>query len=80
MKLQPPKCPRCGALVRPDVVLFGEPIDGQSYEHLQTELEKGFDIVFSIGALCLAWFAIRLLTGGKRKQPALAPGAFAKKA
>jgi NAD-dependent deacetylase len=45
----PPKCPRCGALVRPDVVLFGEPIDGPSIEHLQSELEKGFDVVFSIG-------------------------------
>jgi NAD-dependent deacetylase len=45
----PPKCPRCGALVRPDVVLFGELINGPGIEHLQGELEKGFDIVFSIG-------------------------------
>lgn len=45
----PPKCPRCGALVRPDVVLFGELIDGRGVEHLQTELEKGFDVIFSIG-------------------------------
>lgn len=45
----PPKCPRCGALVRPNVVLFGELIDGPGVEHLQSELEKGFDIVFSIG-------------------------------
>ena len=26
------------------------------------------DIVFTVGVLCLAWFAIRLLTGEKRKQ------------
>jgi NAD-dependent deacetylase len=45
----PPKCPRCGTLVRPDVVLFGELINGPGIEHLQSELEKGFDIVFSIG-------------------------------
>jgi NAD-dependent deacetylase len=45
----PPKCPRCGALVRPNVVLFGELIDGPGIEHLQTELEMGFDVVFSIG-------------------------------
>lgn len=45
----PPKCPRCGALVRPDVVLFGELINGPGIEHLQAELEKGFDVVFSIG-------------------------------
>ncbi len=45
----PPKCPICGALVRPDVVLFGELIDGPGIQQLQVELEKGFDIVFSIG-------------------------------
>lgn len=45
----PPKCPRCSALVRPDVVLFGELIDGPGIEQLQSELEKGFDMVFSIG-------------------------------
>ncbi len=33
----PPKCPRCTALLRPDVVLFGELIDGPGIEHLQTE-------------------------------------------
>jgi len=33
----------------PDVVLFGELIDGPGVEHIQTELENGFDIVFSIG-------------------------------
>jgi NAD-dependent deacetylase len=46
----PPKCPRCGSLIRPDVVLFGELIDGgPGIEYLQSELEKGFDIVFSVG-------------------------------
>ncbi len=45
----PPKCPRCPALLRPDVVLFGELIDGPGIENLQTELDRGFDIVFSVG-------------------------------
>lgn len=45
----PPKCPDCGALVRPDVVLFGELIDDPGIQILQAELEKGFDIVFSVG-------------------------------
>lgn len=45
----PPRCPSCGALVRPDVVLFGELIAGTGIEYLQSELEKGFDMVFSIG-------------------------------
>lgn len=45
----PPKCPRCGSLVRPDVVLFGELLSGAGIERLQSELQKGFDVVFSIG-------------------------------
>ncbi len=45
----PPKCPHCGALVRPDVVLFGEMLDGPGMEQLQIELETGFDIVLSVG-------------------------------
>lgn len=45
----PPQCPLCGALVRPDVVLFGELISGPGIEHLQEELDKGFDVVFSVG-------------------------------
>ena len=32
-----------------DVVLFGELIAGTGIEYLQSELERGFDIVFSIG-------------------------------
>lgn len=45
----PPKCPRCGALVRPDVVLFGELLDGPGIATMQSELQKGFDVVFSVG-------------------------------
>lgn len=45
----PPKCPRCSALVRPDVVLFGELLKGAGVDQMQAELLKGFDIVFSVG-------------------------------
>jgi nitric oxide reductase subunit B len=38
------------------------------------------DVVFTIGAVFLAWFAIRLLMGGKDKQPALAAASRAKRA
>ena len=47
----PPKCPRCGALVRPDVVLFGELIDGPGVEHIQTELLKRCLKDYLIGGL-----------------------------
>ena len=38
------------------------------------------DVVFAIGTVFLALFALRLLTGGKRKQQAAMPVAIAKKA
>lgn len=45
----PPRCPRCGGLVRPDVVLFGEMLPAEKIERLMFELRSGFDAVFSIG-------------------------------
>jgi nitric oxide reductase subunit B len=38
------------------------------------------DVVFAFGTLFLALFALRLLTGGKRERPALAPVARVKRA
>jgi len=45
----PPPCPRCDALLRPDVVLFGEALPFDKVSRLYTEIERGFDLVFSIG-------------------------------
>ena len=45
----PPKCPQCRGLVRPDVVLFGEPLPAEPFNRLEAELAAGFDVVFSIG-------------------------------
>ena len=45
----PPQCPACHSLIRPNVVLFGELLDGDGMDRMQAELAKGFDIVFSIG-------------------------------
>ena len=45
----PPVCHGCGALMRPEVVLFGERLDERNLERLYAELVEGFDLVFSIG-------------------------------
>jgi NAD-dependent deacetylase len=45
----PPTCPRCGALIRPDVVLFGEELPVEKLVVLQREMSRGFDLVFSVG-------------------------------
>jgi NAD-dependent deacetylase len=45
----PPRCPKCQEYIRPDVVLFGEALPFDKVSRLYTELDKGFDLVFSIG-------------------------------
>jgi NAD-dependent deacetylase len=45
----PPKCPHCGAVLRPDVVLFGEMLPEEKIERLYEELDVGFDVMFTIG-------------------------------
>jgi NAD-dependent deacetylase len=45
----PPHCQDCGGLVRPDVVLFGEWLPRAAVDELTTQLERGFDLVFSVG-------------------------------
>ncbi len=49
----PPRCPRCRAIVRPNVVLFGEELPEQKLERLWSELDTGFDLVFSVGTSSL---------------------------
>jgi NAD-dependent deacetylase len=44
-----PSCPRCGAVVRPEVVLFEEMLPPAAVARLERELERGFDLVLSIG-------------------------------
>jgi len=45
----PPSCERCGSLIRPDVVLFGEMLPSTAVARLERELVAGFDLVLSIG-------------------------------
>nr|ACU83551.1 NAD-dependent protein deacetylase [uncultured bacterium HF130_AEPn_1] len=44
----PPFCP-CSSMLRPDVVLFGEQLPMDKYGRFEMEMQRGFDIVFSIG-------------------------------
>lgn len=45
----PPPCPKCQSIVRPDVVFFGEILPEFKLKRLFTQLERGFDLYFSIG-------------------------------
>lgn len=48
-----PSCPQCGAVVRPDVVLFEEMLPAAKVTIMQREVRQGFDLVFSIGTSSL---------------------------
>ena len=65
LKQIPPKCPSCGALLRPNVVWFGESLD-QATLNRAVELSTNCDIMFVIGtsvivqpAASLPYFALR---------------------
>src|SRR5262249_53820139 len=47
------RCPQCKSIVRPDVVLFGEPLPHGPFNRFEDEMAKGFDAVFSIGTSAL---------------------------
>jgi len=65
LKEIPPKCPSCGALLRPNVVWFGESLD-QAVLNQAIELSTNCDIMFVVGtsaivqpAASLPYFALR---------------------
>ena len=45
----PPYCSKCAAILRPDVVLFGEMLPEQAIQKLMQQVEQGFDVVISVG-------------------------------
>ena len=48
-RILPPVCPECGKRMRPEVVLYGEQLPQDALERFYDELERGFDLVFSVG-------------------------------
>lgn len=48
-RVLPPPCPACAAILRPDVVLFDEPLPAAAVKRLRDELASGFDLVLTIG-------------------------------
>ncbi|OQY47740.1 MAG: NAD-dependent protein deacylase [Candidatus Parabeggiatoa sp. nov. 2] len=48
----PPHCPRCGGLLRPDVVWFGEPLSKKTLLQAITAVRQ-CDLVFSVGTSSL---------------------------
>jgi NAD-dependent deacetylase len=66
----PPGCPECGSLLRPDVVLFGEMLPSAKTDRLYAEVERGFDIVFSIGTTSVFhYIALPVILAQRRGTP-----------
>ena len=64
-------CPDCDGILRPEVVLFGEMLQEEKYWRLAKEIEKGFDVVFSIVLPIGAWSNSRRPMGVKKPSPFL---------
>ncbi len=66
----PPRCPRCEAVLRPDVVLFGEMLPQAKVKRLYGELAVGFDVVFTIGTTSVfPYIAEPVLAAGRLGIP-----------
>ncbi|MCK4835302.1 MAG: NAD-dependent protein deacylase [Candidatus Aminicenantes bacterium] len=63
----PPVCPECNAIVRPDVVFFGEKLPQHSVKILSLELDKGFDMYFSIGTSSVFPYIIQPILMARRQ-------------
>jgi NAD-dependent deacetylase len=48
-----PRCIDCHSVVRPEVVLFGEWLPEAKVKRLREEMDRGFDVVFSVGTSSL---------------------------
>ncbi len=55
----PPKCPKCNALLRPDVVWFGEPLPEDQWHKAINEASKA-DLMITIGTSLLVYPAAHL--------------------
>jgi NAD-dependent deacetylase len=49
----PPECPRCGGLMRPNVVLFGENLPENALRRVSDFVQQKVDVCFSIGTSSL---------------------------
>jgi NAD-dependent deacetylase len=65
----PPTCNECGSVIRPDIVLFNEQLPEKASFELERQLERGFDLVLSIGTTSafpyIAWPFLDASRSGK---------------
>jgi len=62
-----PRCPRCDAHLRPDVVLYGETLPLEVLDAFYQEQTKGFDLVFSVGTTSLFPYVVEPVMAAVRQ-------------
>lgn len=67
-----PRCRECNAVLRPDVVLFGEELPEKGSLDLKSQLREGFDLVFSIGTTSVfPYIAFPIELAARRARPSI---------
>jgi NAD-dependent deacetylase len=66
--LLPPLCPSCQGPIRPDVVFFGEELPEQKIERLYAEVDRGFDLVISVGTTSVFPYISEPVLAAKRAK------------
>lgn len=66
-----PRCPRCQSVIRPDIILFGEPLPLDQVSLYETQIDvQGFDLVFSVGTTSqFPYIAHPVLDAARRQKP-----------
>jgi NAD-dependent deacetylase len=62
-----PRCPQCQAILRPDIVLYGENLPQPVLDAFRNEQNKGFDLVFSVGTTSLFLYVIEPVAAAARR-------------
>ncbi len=60
-----PPCPRCGGIVKPDVVFFGETVPRERVERANAGLESA-DAVLVVGSSLMVYSGYRFVTAASR--------------
>lgn len=67
-----PTCPKCQATIRPRIVLFGEMLPEDAVDHLNRELEQGFDLIVAVGTTaCFPYIAGPFINASYQGVPTL---------
>jgi len=62
-----PRCTACGAVLRPDAVLYEETLPHGALERLELETAKGFDLIFTVGTTSVFYYVTNPIREAARR-------------